>query len=540
MAPYGIVGPMLDTQGSENEYLGRSQSRLTWCVCTPAWKEGKLANGFPRGRRSSSPPERAAPGSSTWRMITRLRGRATSELSERFAQDLRGASASSFSRSVAEWIGLEHEYQVFQGPVRIDFRKLIDALALGQANLDPGDGNCYRLSSGDSLTCDEKEAEIATPPMRVSAGFSHRLETRAATARVRLASMLPENLRIEGYSTHLSLSVPQHLNAPVARIFTRTFAPALMLLLDRRYSPGLLVRPRPGRAELCGEFAQGYALRAAGAFAAGSIRACAAAVAGDHVGRASLPPELRLRIAPDTNRYGWYVDRSAFGPDLYSSGRTTVLRRAGGGTISAQEHLELCWQAARQAITDIAGPEDCTDADAMVCGTLPLPIEDVMSWRDERRIAEIGMTAFGSVLKVRHRPDFDLAPVMVTWSLTVFLIVNSDRTRRAFVSIPRPFLSGFLIRLLRGELDSVIAEYLRLPPTGRRLDKYEQTLLPALYDELGLRRGLLPAEQPPHRRPRLPLLRDLAFGRGLGAWRPIVRFGSLGLQRNPLGRAERG
>ena len=45
-----------------------------------------------------------------------------------------------------------------------------------------------------------------------------------------------------------------------ARLYTETFAAALMLLMNRDDSPGLLVRPRPGRAELCGEFTGSQAL----------------------------------------------------------------------------------------------------------------------------------------------------------------------------------------------------------------------------------------------------------------------------------------
>ena len=38
ISPSRIAGPMLDTQGSENEYLG-CRNRLNWRVGTPIWKE---------------------------------------------------------------------------------------------------------------------------------------------------------------------------------------------------------------------------------------------------------------------------------------------------------------------------------------------------------------------------------------------------------------------------------------------------------------------------------------------------------------------
>ena len=145
-------------------------------------------------------------------------------------------------------------------------------------------------------------------------------------------------------------------------------------LMNRDDSPGLLVRPRPGRAELCGEFTGGPALAAAAAFVAGSTRACAVAIRRRSA-RALLPPGLTVQLAPAVHRYGWYVDRRAFGPDLHGAGRQTLLPRAAGGTISAQSHLELAWAAARQALAEDAAAADTLAAEAMVSGALPLPAE---------------------------------------------------------------------------------------------------------------------------------------------------------------------
>ena len=92
-----------------------------------------------------------------------------------------------------------------------------------------------------------------------------------------------------------------------------------MLLIDRRDSPGLLVRPRPGQLELGGEYVSGARLRAAAAFAAESTRAAV---------QRRTPPCLDVVLDAAVERYGWFVDRNAFGIDLYRDGRATVLRRA--------------------------------------------------------------------------------------------------------------------------------------------------------------------------------------------------------------------
>ena len=44
--------------------------------------------------------------------------------------------------------GIEHEFIVWNGQERLDFRDHIHGLRLGKANLDPGDPFAYRLPSG--------------------------------------------------------------------------------------------------------------------------------------------------------------------------------------------------------------------------------------------------------------------------------------------------------------------------------------------------------------------------------------------------------
>src|SRR5262249_53055901 len=149
---------------------------------------------------------------------------------------------------------------------------------------------------------------------------------------------MPAGIGLEGYSAHISAAIPARVNDPACRLYAETFAVALMLLMNRAYTPGLLVRPRPGRIELCGEFVDGETLPAAAAFVAGSARACAAAVRARSA-RAQLPPRLDVCLARAVHRYGWYVDRGAFGTDLHAASRQTLLPRASGGTISAQSHL---------------------------------------------------------------------------------------------------------------------------------------------------------------------------------------------------------
>src|SRR5262249_58583220 len=88
-----------------------------------------------------------------------------------------------------------------------------------------------------------------------------------------------------------------------------------------------------------------------------------------------LPPRLDIRLAPAVHRYGWYVDREAFGTDLHAAGRRALLPRAACGTICAQSHLELAWAAARQALAIDAAASGLQAGEAMVTRSLPPPAQ---------------------------------------------------------------------------------------------------------------------------------------------------------------------
>ena len=184
--------------------------------------------------------------------------------------------------------------------------------------------------------------------------------------------------------------------------------------------------------------------------------------------RTALPPRLDVRLARAVHRYGWYVDRGAFGTDLHAASRRALLRRASGGTISAQTHLELAWAAARQALADDAAASDLQAAEAMVTGSLPLPAEHGQpdGAPGGQRGGDIRFPPDGTVVPdtprpcVHVRPGFVLRPVAATWDFTVF--AASGPARRAYACIPRDSLPGFAAALEEGTLDDAIAAYLAL------------------------------------------------------------------------------
>ena len=249
-----------------------------------------------------------------------------------------------------------------------------------------------------------------------------------------------------------------------AALYASTFACALMLLTDRDDSPGVLVRPRPGRLELCTEYVEGDRLRDVVTFAAGSVLAIAHAITtGD---RSASPPGIALSLAPATDRFGWYVDRRAFGIDLHEKWGATVLTLDDGSVMTASEYLELAWACVQAHI-------DATES-------------ETTAQTSER-------SAFGEALEPRRRPAFSLLAQIATWDFTVYRIDGSKRT--AFACIPRWALARFLDAIDAGELDDAIQDYLRAATGGRPLMGTEQTGTPGLFAAVGQATSLLTPEE---------------------------------------------
>ena len=323
---------------------------------------------------------------------------------------------------------------------------------------------------------------MASPPIPRQPGFAGAVDTWART-RARRARARPPARGTCGWLLHPpQRHARHHRRRSCGAPLRGAFAPGLMLLIDRPHSPGLLVRPRPGRLELGGEYVSGARLRAAAAFAVGSTRAAA---------QRRTPPCLDVVLQAGVERYGWFVDRDAFGVDLYRKGRATILRRARGGTITAQEHLEESWELARAALDGCAGAADLRDADRMVTGDLPLPLEHDEPEEDDLAAAALDQST-AAVLVTRSRPGFTVRAEIATWDFTVFAL--GSRTRTGYLCIPRTWLSDFLVELDRGVLDAEINRFLLAGETGRVLASVSQTTVPGLYDRVGQRSDLLPRD----------------------------------------------
>ncbi len=392
-------------------------------------------------------------------------------------------------------LGIEHEYQLSRNGSRLDFRGLIHGLDVPGRRLDPGDVNAYRCASGLVLTCDEQEAEVASPPVVVSPSFTQEIAAWSTAGVAQLRRLIPEDDSVTGFSTHLSASLANDQADATLNLLVRAFAPALMLLLDGPISLGIYLRPRPGRLELCGEYISGDYLRAVSAFYAGAVRACAAAVADKRNADSKLPPLLSVAARPAIGRFGVYVGRfAAFDLDLYTEGRNASLPLEAGGSIRAQEHIEQSWAIARTYLLPVANRQDLENVDALVSSALPFRIESGPNGgtMPPRACEPEQAHVLGRVIQPLFRPQFALDAEIATWDFTVYTITGQ---RQAFVCVPRANLSCFLSRLQSGSLDATIESYLETPPSGRQLADNVSTRGPGLWDELGAKQGLLPAER---------------------------------------------
>ncbi|MCU1359649.1 MAG: hypothetical protein JWN99_938, partial [Ilumatobacteraceae bacterium] len=213
------------------------------------------------------------------------------------------------------------------------------------------------------------EAEIATEPIDLTPGFVGRAVTATADAERALRQACPADHDLTGFSTHISVSWDPRRDDRLSRTWARIFAPIMMLLLDRPTSPGLIVRPRPGRLELCGEYASGQQLAAAVAFAVASVLTIEQAPP-----KSLRPLFVDMALVPALDRYGWYVDRAAFhGSDLYTHGRSLRLERP-SGSVSAGQHFDEVLELVETRLRLVGSADDVASLRSALNGSIELPL----------------------------------------------------------------------------------------------------------------------------------------------------------------------
>ena len=341
--------------------------------------------------------------------------------------------------------GIEQEFVVSGPDGPVDFTRWIRAGAVPGKRLDRADPNAHRQPSGGVITADGREAEIATAPAPLAPGFTDSLSSSLHQLRAELAGVvgghdLPATL--DGVSTHLNVEIVDARVVRTAGRFAQRHSAAMMLLLDRRDSPGLLVRPRRGRLEVGGEYATGTQLTAAAVFAAAAALDC------ERFSRAA--PLARARLEPARERFGWYVDRQAFGPDLYRDGRQARI-----GRHCAQDLLDWSWSRIRPRAEQLASAAEVAAVDAIVEGRRSLPCEHPEADLALPRTGQRTGRPVSDLTADRSVSSISLSPLIVTWDHTVFAL--SEAGAVCYVALPahrtadfvEAFSSGLLVRWSR-------------------------------------------------------------------------------------------
>jgi hypothetical protein len=342
-------------------------------------------------------------------------------------------------------IGIEREYELLKDGGPVDARLLWPTLRDVGVALDPGDSRSRRGPWGGVLTADGREAEVATPPVALRPGATHRALALAAAGESHLRQVLPSSVVQRGYSTHINVEVDDRRAVKIARLIARRLAVPMMLMLDRRYSPGLLIRPRYRRLEIGGEFAAGSQLRAATAFAVSVVLLAEHAVS-DRGLRKQLDRYPTGRIESARERFGYYVDRTAFGGDLYAAGRDADFTH-GSTRFTAGDWLTDLWERARPFGESALGADELHLVDHVVSGRRPLPLENptdtdgFVRYIPCDRNYDRRIRAGGIVVTV----------TAATWLRAALEVHSEDSTR--WVSVPGRDLDAVLDALDAGSLD---------------------------------------------------------------------------------------
>jgi hypothetical protein len=345
-------------------------------------------------------------------------------------------------------VGVEHEYAVWSGSTQLDFRRLLPAVTDGLRALDPGDPRACRLPSGVMLTADGREAELATPPLPWDGSAPGRLDALLATERSVLAARVADVAdadRVTGFSTHVSVTVPDQLVVDVGRQFVRHCGLATALVAEPRSSSGLLVRPRRGRLEIGGEYAEGEHLVAMVTFVGSAVSALLADV---------RPPRLPQPVAvPAREKFGWFLPPEMTYADLLEQGRA-----AHAGL------LEAAWAWARPSC--LRDGVDPTPVDRLAAGAR-LRLEDQHTPADACTIrsepGDVGSTGRRTGPR-RLAGEVEAETLWLTWQYVVWVFGDGRRTVHAVLPVDQE--PEFLTRLDAGEYDEVVRREL-----GRRLGR---------------------------------------------------------------------
>ncbi len=356
----------------------------------------------------------------------------------------------------AHLLGIEQEFDLLENNLKIDSRDYLQKiLSHYQGRRFPAGPHGSFVDKGFLYICDGVEAEIATAPVETKPGAVCELANSVACGTQHFLQALNQfneveqrSLSLRGYSTHLNAYSTLVDTDQVCKLYARTMAPAMMLFMDLTSSPGLLVRPRENRFELGGEFiSHDNYLQAAIGFFLTSYLAIV-----DSISRGSqneLPFSFDdSNILPATQRYGYYVDRSAFGNDLYKRGRDAKLLLKSKEIVTAQQVLEDTWAHIKHYGKGRLNSADIQEIELRIQGikTLPCEINNISDYleiktnNEQQFLAKHCTSSFAKVLSTNDYEE--LIPEFASWDFVLFRFEALHGTR--YLNVPRRYWKSFI------------------------------------------------------------------------------------------------
>lgn len=373
-------------------------------------------------------------------------------------------------------IGVEQEFDLFSGESYLDFRRLFPQVVARTRSVPFR--NCDSaviLDAGYMLACDGREAEFATAPVDWHGDGCLSLAREAVRCRLHMLRLLKESgvPRVSGYSTHLSVSVPIGREWEIARAFAKTVGPALILLMEARQSPGLLIRPRRGRLEIGSEYLDDERqIAAAILLLTGAVRA--------YLQDPSLwrqYPRVRLKRWEAANiRPGIYLPHDAYGESLHERGRAAPLELTNGEQITAGKILESCAELSLCALKGQVSRSAARTLQRAVRKVGSLQIEQqrdpaVIKSRSSYRSASQAKTLIRLASGSR-----DVTPAFVDWEGAAFSWNGKDVP--LILGIPWSGLPQFFAAAEKKQIPEFIAS---LGPAQAQLNSLNQLRAPRAY-----------------------------------------------------------
>ena len=364
--------------------------------------------------------------------------------------------------------GIEQEYAVWLDDVQVPFAPLLGAVLPNAPTRGFGEDPLARVRrDGAVWTADGPHAETATPPRRLAPGIATRLADDTLHQREmllrrlrRIAETDGTRLELRGYSTHVNAFCASVDAWAVVRRFGELYGPAIMLLADRRDSPGLLIRPRPERLEIGTEYLESRDdLVAVALVTLAAAVDCWRAVAGPaQFDQADLRPLDASGFQSTWQRPGIFIGRDAFGGDVYEHGRGAELRLADGQLEPAGDRLRMAWNRLRPIADGFATEPELAAVDARVAGTVRLPSERPAPLeppvRRGHRVAPMPPGDNAELLGRLIHGALQIEPAVLDWDASLLRISRPGGV--VFARVPRDDSSRFAALVGRGELAPAI------------------------------------------------------------------------------------